>query len=530
MHITISVVMHVYSFIDSLLEHHKLRNSLTERIYMKRFAALSLAMILLAMSAVSCSESTENSDAGTSAEETVTSAAETESETEEAEPTVTDIVKEKYGSYDYEGYGYKVMAPAVGSHMYAEVGSDVNEVWVEETDGTPMNDAIYNRNLATEDLINITITPIFINGDDTIQNQVKADVTAGSTEYDAVLNRMDFIGPQAQNGMYFNLKNYIDTSNSWWDKNIVNTFTLFNSKLYWISGDINTFDDFAVEVIFTNKTILEQNGFELPYQDVLEGKWTIEKMYQLCTACERDLDGDGELKVGKDVIGHVEGNDHVKHWIYAMGEKSIDIDDDGNLVINTLTESQINAVDTLYNYMVEKQMTYTGTWQDFYKGNIVFAGAMLGPINSLRDMENDFGVLPMPKKNEEQESYGNYVSNGWTTVYAIPMTNPDPERTGIILEVLCGFSTDTLRSALYDVLFAAKLVRDNDSVEMLNIIFDSKSYDWAVDFSWGGTFGSAYNSVYNNKNNNYVSTATKALKAETKSLDRVITAFTELEY
>ncbi len=499
---------------------------------MKKLTALSLALILLALSVVSCSDSTSNSDAesDTAAQETVVSAsADTEAETEEAEPTVTDIVKEKYGSYDYEGYEYKVLAPAPGSHMYGEVGADVNEVWVEEADGTPLNDALFNRNLATEDLINITVTPIYNSSGD-IATTVKNDITAGATEYDTVLNGMSTIGSQAQNGMYLNLMNYLDTTNSWWDKNIVDTFTLFKSKLYWISGDINVFDDFAVEVLFTNKTILEENGFEIPYKDVIEGKWTIEKMYQLCSACERDLNGDGEMVVGEDVIGHVEGNDHIKHWIYAMGEKSLDIDSEGNLVINLLNESQINAVDVLYNYMVEKQMTYTASWTEFFKGDILFCGNMLGPINSLRDMEDDFGVLPMAKRNEEQENYGNYVSNGWTTAYAIPMTNPDPTRTGIILEVLCGFSTDTLRSALYDVLFAAKLVRDNDSVEMLNIIFDTKSYDWAVDFSWGGTFGSSYNSVYNKKENSYVSTVNKTLKAATKSLDKVITAFSELEY
>lgn len=36
-------------------------------------------------------------------------------------------------------------------------------------------------------------------------------------------------------------------------------------------------------------------------------------MYQIAKACEKDLDGDGKMTVGKDVIGHIEGNDHFKH-------------------------------------------------------------------------------------------------------------------------------------------------------------------------------------------------------------------------
>ena len=499
---------------------------------MKKCISLSLALILAALSLLSCSDNGGEETKSASSETVQQSASNTESESEtEAEKTVTDTVREKYSSYSYDGYEYKVLAPGPNAHFaYDEVGADVNEVWVEESDGTPLNDAIFARNLATEDLLGIKVTPIFADNDENIRNQVKTEVTAGTTDYDTVLNRMDYIGPQAESGLYLNLMDHLDTSNPWWDKNIVETFTMFNSKLYWITGDINVFDDFAVEVLFTNKSILEQNGFELPYKDVLEGSWTIDRMYQIAKACEKDLDGDGKMTVGKDVIGHIEGNDHIKHWIYAMGEKSCDIDKDGNLEVNILTESHISAIDTLFSYMVDKQMTYTGAWQDFLKGGIVFCGAMLGPINSLREMEDDFGVIPMAKKDEAQERYGNYVSNGWTTAYAIPMTNKDPDRTGIILEVLCGFSTDTVRSALYDVLFAAKLVRDTEAVEMLNIIFDTKSYDWAVDFSWGGNFANLYNGIYNTKNNTYVSGATKSQKIINKMLDRVIEDFKNLEY
>ena len=499
---------------------------------MKKYISLSMALVIAALSLLSCSNS-GNEETNPAASNTAVSASDnTESKTEtEAEKTVTDTVREKYASYNYDGYEYKVLAPGPGAHFaYSEVGADVNEVWVEESDGTPLNDAIFARNLATEDLLGIKVSPIYGDNDENIRNQVKTEVTAGTTEYDTVLNRMDYIGAQAESGLFLNIMDHLDTSNPWWDKNIVDTFTLFNSKLYWITGDINVFDDFAVEVLFTTKSILEQNGFELPYNDVLEGKWTIDRMYTIAKACEKDLDGDGKMLVGNDIVGHIEGNDHIKHWIYAMGEKSCDIDKDGNLQIDILTESHISAIDTLYSYMVEKQMTYTGAWGDFLKGGVVFCGAMLGPINSLREMEDDFGVIPMAKKNEAQENYGNYVSNGWTTAYAIPMTNKDPDRTGVILEVLCGFSTDTLRSALYDVLFAAKLVRDTESVEMLNIIFDTKSYDWAVDFTWGGNFANLYNGIYNSKNNNYVSGATKSQKAINKMLDKVITDFKSLEY
>ena len=126
--------------------------------------------------------------------------------------------------------------------------------------------------------------------------------------------------------------------------------------------------------------------------------------------------------------------------------------------------------------------------------------------------------------------YGEYISNGWTTAYGIPMTNQDPERTGIILDAICGFSNETLRVALYDVLFGAKYVRDAESVEMLDIIFVSKMYDWAVDFTWGGSFQTLYNGIYENKQNNFVSQTQKVMKLINKAIEKLVNSVQELEY
>ena len=189
---------------------------------MKKCISLSLALILAALSLLSCSDNAGEETKSASSETVQQSASNTESESEtEAEKTVTDTVREKYSSYSYDGYEYKVLAPGPNAHFaYNEVGTDVNEVWVEESDGTPLNDAIFARNLATEDLLGIKVTPIFADNDEIIRNQVQTEVTAGTTDYDTVLNRMDYIGPQAESGLYLNLMDHLDTSNPWWDKTL----------------------------------------------------------------------------------------------------------------------------------------------------------------------------------------------------------------------------------------------------------------------------------------------------------------------
>lgn len=499
---------------------------------LKRLSAKILALVMtvsFVLSSAACSDTSGSDDGQKTQSDTGTASDTAEKNTK----TASDVISERYKDINYNGYEYRVLAIPTGGHFYNQISNDTNEVYYEQLTGEIMNDAIYDRNLKTEELLNIKIVPVWAVGDTGgITTTIQSEVLAGSDSFDAVLNRMDALGTSMQNGHLLNLKNILsmDVSNPWWDKNIVDSFTLFGSKLYFISGDINILDDYAVEVIYFNKELCDDYNLEYPYQSAMDGTWTIDKFYSMAKTAETDVNGDGKIDVKNDIVGHIEVNDHVKHWIYPLGEKSIDIGSDGSLELMILTDRQVNVVDKLYSLMVEGEMSYTGLPADFSSGHALFLGNMLGSLNALRDMEMEFGVLPMPKYDESQERYGEYISNGWTTAYGVPMTNSDPERTGVILETLCGYSTDTVRVALYDVLFSAKLVRDEASVEMLNIIFDSKSYDWAVDFTWGGSFISLYNGVYSNRNNNYVSTAEKMVKSLTKTLEKVVETIAALEY
>lgn len=494
----------------------------------KRICCLILAAMLLSGCAAGQNDPSTEPIEGTNAD------AVTESETEtEAEPTVAMQVTSTYSGYDYGGYEYRILSPGPGEHFYYHIQANLNEVYAEELNGDLMNDAIYQRNAMAEDLLSIKVTPIWSTGDTSgITSMLKAGTAAGSDEYDAVINRMDFLGTSLQNGDLQNLRaiSTLNVEHPWWDKNIVDDFTLFGDRLYWIAGDINFVDDYAVEAVFFSMSLCDDHGLAYPYTLVKEGTWTIDRMLEMANAVKTDVNGDGKYTVEDDVVGHLEQNDHVKHWMYAMGEKSIDIDDAGNLRLRILDERQIGAIDKLYNAMVENEMTYTGKAADFAAGHALFYGDMLAFVNQLREMTSDFGIIPMPKYDEAQESYGEYISNGWTTAYAVPMTNGDPERTGVILEALSGYSTDTVRQALYAVSLSAKLVRDADSVEMLDIIFGSKSYDWAVDFTWGSGFASLYNGIYTSKKNNYVSTAEKKAQSLEKTITDLMEKVKDLAY
>lgn len=66
----------------------------------------------------------------------------------------------------------------------------------------------------------------------------------------------------------------------------------------------------------------------------------------------------------------------------------------------------------------------------------------------------------------------------------IPKSAPDTERTGLILEALAAESRYTVIPAYYDIAF--KDSGEEESVDMLDIIFSSRVYDLGELYQFGG--------------------------------------------
>jgi len=104
----------------------------------------------------------------------------------------------------------------------------------------------------------------------------------------------------------------------------------------------------------------------------------------------------------------------------------------------------------------------------------------------LREMEDDYGVLPMPKYDENQRRYYHDASLGNSPVAAIPISASEGGATAsFILEAMSYESYDRVLPVFYDNYLTTKLVRDEESVEMLRIIHDTLYYDIGALFNWG---------------------------------------------
>jgi len=91
-------------------------------------------------------------------------------------------------------------------------------------------------------------------------------------------------------------------------------------------------------------------------------------------------------------------------------------------------------------------------------------------------MEQNYGILPIPKYNEAQEDYLSFVNAAGSLCY-LPSNLVDVEQVGMILEALGAAAYDIITPSLYETITKTKNVRDQESADMVNLIVRNRIFD-----------------------------------------------------
>jgi|LSQX01.2.fsa_nt_gb ABC-type glycerol-3-phosphate transport system substrate-binding protein len=407
------------------------------------------------------------------------------------------------------------------------------EIFAEAETGELFNDAVYRRNLVIEDRFDIKITQNCV---DFPENAAKKSLTAGDTEYDVVMPYMSNSISLLQSGLFYDLRTvpYLDLDKPWWDQR-ANDNLAYRGKLFMTTGDISILDNECTMVMFFNKQLVSDFGLESPYDLVRSGTWTMDKLTEMCSSVTSDVNGDGKLNM-EDRFGlSVAGNAPISFY-FAAGERILSSDGEGGLTItmNSPRASEViekvmsTCLDTLaYNNINGSDGGFDTACNMFLDSRLMFVTFALVDINGLRDAEFEFGILPYPKYNEAQEEYNSLISTICVPTVSLPYNCQNPELVGVTLSAMAYGSVDTLTVAYYDNALKTRYVRDDESGEMLDIIFSTRVYDFGVICDIGG-LSSLVGSLYGKKSSDFASAYAKseskaqaALEKLTASLDAV---------
>ena len=380
-------------------------------------------------------------------------------------------------------------------------------VYVEEHTGEPVYDAIYTRNAIVEERLNIKIEETVRTGNDS-GNVIRRLVNAGDDEYDVVLSQSWSIGPIAMEGLLVNLNEIpgLQIDAPWWDYASIRDYTIRN-HLYFVTGDYNLISNDATWMLFFNKQMMQDLGLDMPYESVLGGKWTFDKQIEYMKSGARDVDGDGIWSYD-DIWGQVSHTQHYTGILIAAGENLITRDSNGLPVFGELTERFYNVYDKIQEKMKGPGYTHNvyvnipnapgsrHATYEFLDNKALFCTEILAHTRRFRQMESDFGVLPHPKFDENQQEYFSYVL-GQVTVTCIPITNSELEKTSAVLDALGMLSSHTIQPAYYDISLIGKFFRDDESAAMIDIIRSNRVYGISDAFGWGDATGQFQNAAVN---------------------------------
>lgn len=436
---------------------------------------------------------------------------------------------------DFGGYNFRMAGFYSYQGMWVAVS--YSEIYAEELTGEPLNDSIFNRNRTVEELYNIEISLVPLSYGDRGSHAgiLLRSILAGDDAFDAAMV-IGFQMPRlltTPNALVeLNSIQSLNLENPWWDQASVRELSIAN-QLFAVTGDMSLYGAFGTVMLYFNKEMIQDHGLDNPYQLVRDGAWTWDALHEMCRAVARDLDGSGTMTI-HDQLGMSSEPHSLIFSLMAGGLRLTTKDENDIPALAGNSERLSNSIDTVIGVLRDgsvnkSSLDVTGfsngffefTMPKFRSGELLFFYHQLFTALNLREMEADFGILPAPKLDAYQVGYGSVASEWWITYLCIPQTNHDVERTGVILEALGYYSQRLMMPAFYDVTVTHKLTRDEDSVEMLDIILNNRVYDLATIYNWGNILN-IFETIYSRAENNFASAFERSEANINRMLERTL--------
>lgn len=392
-------------------------------------------------------------------------------------------ILEKFDDKEFGGRDFRIYCA-----NYFNDSVFVRQAPTEDADPADrINAILYKRDSQLEEKYKVKLSYTIATNDQVLADTANELASTGEDAMDLLLGSLFYLGSgMLYNNLLLDINEIgeIDLSNDWWNHNMTESFTL-GGKTFFSTGDITTRGTTSVSMILFNKTLLENDKVELPYQSVYDGTWTYDKLYQIYRGKSEDVDKDGTVTLENDKIGFLAGS---YSSYFGCGGRYTVRESDGSFTGVYNTPANIDVLEKLQKWFNEDVMNHT-----YYPGVSAFATdrayfiEVAGcDLSLFRNMENDFGAVPFPKLDENQKDYINFANPWITTCATFPITVSDTSFSGFMTEALAALSKYTSSPEQYEVIMKNKELRDDDSKKMLEICVTSATYDIGFNYNFGG--------------------------------------------
>ena len=282
-----------------------------------------------------------------------------------------------------------------------------------------------------------------------------------------------------------------------------------------------------------NKGLFSDYSLGDPYQYVADKTWTVDKFAELCRSVSDDLNGDGKMD-GEDRFGLLFQSDLISIGMIGAGVEFVGKGEDDIPVLAFFNDHTVSAFEK-YTALLYDTESCTNAHLNgldhatmFRDNKGLFISTEFHAIEPLRQMDTDFGILPMPLYDESQEEYHHSINPHVASMLVIPRDCPDLERVGYVLDVLGAESKNILTPAYYDVYLKTKGARDDASEATIDLVLATIRYDMGYMYNWGN-IGSFMLDMVKGYKTDLSSSYGKIEKVTVKQLEKAIEKYAELK-
>jgi hypothetical protein len=414
-----------------------------------------------------------------------------------------------------------------------------------EASGDIVLNAVFRRNTMVESAIGVTLR-VDVASDSSVFNvgdKIKALVKSGDQVYDIVTMPGYTQAEYVLEGDYRNLLDIenLNLDKLYWTQGFNGIMSNGNQQ-YMASGAYSISMIRNMYVTLYNKKIFEERKIPDLYGIAVDGEWTAAKQMELIKDLWTDRNGDGARDKG-DFYGFVSGTctSIDPYWVsFNLPFLQVDkVSGEYSMVVNN--EKLVDIFQIMIDLIMMNGDTYntggsgevdgshsTTSIKKFAEGGCAMTTTTVFMIESQlaqSGFTDDYGIVPMPKFNLEQQEYYTHTQDQLTLMGVV--SNVDAGRLpmiGAAMDQLSYYSYKEVFPAYYETALSYKYLQNYESKVMLDIIYRSLKIEGCFLYAdiWGllGTLRGMANSLGSQANASDIKRQTRTWGDKVKKLNK----------